>query len=136
MENRIEKALDYHQKGYNCSQAVICAYCDLFGIDEETAFRMSEGFGAGMGNTQNTCGAVSAMFMLAGLKTSSGGVEKGVTKAKTYKQVSMLSKEFETMNTTTICKELKGLNGTSMKRSCKGCIEDASKLIEKYLLNN
>lgn len=49
MESRIEIALDKHRHGYNCAQAIVCTYCDLFGLDEETAFKVSEGFGGGMG---------------------------------------------------------------------------------------
>ena len=31
--NRIEKALENHKKGYNCSQSVACAFCDKIGMD-------------------------------------------------------------------------------------------------------
>ncbi len=27
------------RKGYNCAQSVACAYCDLVGLDEQTAIR-------------------------------------------------------------------------------------------------
>ena len=47
--NRIEKAKELFTNGYNCSQAVVGAYCDLFGMDFETAMKVSEGFGGGMG---------------------------------------------------------------------------------------
>ena len=50
MKSRVEDAAERHQKGYNCSQAVVCTYCDLLGLEEEAAFRMSEGFGAGLGD--------------------------------------------------------------------------------------
>ena len=43
-QSRVEHAIALHQKGYNCAQAVICTYADLFGIDEQTAYKMSEGF--------------------------------------------------------------------------------------------
>lgn len=49
MEERIKRAMENHKKGYSCSQAVACAYCDLLGIDESLLFKMSEGFGLGMG---------------------------------------------------------------------------------------
>lgn len=131
---RIEKALENHKKGYNCSQSIVCAYCDLFGVDEETAFRMSEGFGGGMGGMQDTCGAVTGMFMLAGLKGSGGHTLCGKTKAETYKTIRMLANQFKEMNSTIICRELLGTAGQPKKRSCQGCIEDASRLVEQYLL--
>ena len=43
METRVDKVAEKHKSGYNCAQAVACAYCDLVGIDEETMFRMTEG---------------------------------------------------------------------------------------------
>ncbi len=52
MKSRVEEAAGRHAKGYNCSQAVVCTYCDLLGVEEKTAFRMSEGFGAGMGDME------------------------------------------------------------------------------------
>ena len=42
MSERVKKALENHKHGYNCAQAVVCAYCDLFGVDEKEAFKMSE----------------------------------------------------------------------------------------------
>lgn len=135
MDNRIEKALENHKKGYNCSQAVVCAYCDLFGVDEETAFRLSEGFGGGMGGMQETCGAVTGMYMLAGLKGSGGQLLCGKTKAETYKVIRQLAEEFKSMNSTVICRELLGKDGQPKKRSCQGCIEDASRLVETFLLD-
>ena len=66
MESRVQKTLENHKKGYNCAQAVACAYCDLVGMDEQSAFRATEAFGLGMGGMQATCGAVSGAVMLAG----------------------------------------------------------------------
>ena len=40
--NRAERAAEYHKKGYNCAQAIVCAFCDKAGLDEETAFKVSD----------------------------------------------------------------------------------------------
>ena len=42
MSDRIQKAAEYHKSGMNCAQSVVCAYCDLFGADYDTAYKMSE----------------------------------------------------------------------------------------------
>lgn len=76
METRVDKVAEKHKSGYNCAQAVACAYCDLVGIDEETMFRMTEGLGLGMGGMEGTCGAISAAAVLAGLKISTADLEK------------------------------------------------------------
>lgn len=132
--DRVQKAVEKHHKGYNCAQAVVCAYCDLFGISEEIAFRMAEGFGAGFGNFQGTCGAVSGMCMVQSLKMSSGSVEKGLTKFDTYKSVAQLQKYFTEMNKSIYCKDLRGEDGTPKLRSCDGCIEDCCRIIEEHIL--
>ena len=133
MTERAERAQSLHNKGYNCAQAVVCAYCDLFGLDEETAYKMAEGFGLGMG-MMDTCGALSAAFMLAGMQGSKGTEHPGETKAQTYKTTKMLAAAFREKNGTYLCRELKGIADGKMRRSCRGCIEDACSLIETALI--
>ena len=133
METRIEKAVALHHKGYNCAQAVVCAYCDLFGLDEQTAYKVSEAFGFGMGQME-VCGALSGACMLAGLKNSGGLEAVGKTKAETYKLDRALATAFREMNQSVLCRELKGTETGKMLRSCDGCVEDAARLVEKYLL--
>lgn len=133
IETRVEKALQLHKDGYNCAQAVVCAYCDLFDLDEETAFKMSEGFGYGMGGLMETCGAVSGMFMLAGFSNSSGRA-KDKTIKQTYPLVKTLGRSFAEKNGSLICRTLKGKDGGEILRSCDGCIQDCAELIEKFLL--
>ena len=121
-----------HKQGYNCAQAVVCTYCENFGVDEQTAFKMAEAFGAGMGSMENTCGAVSGLLMLLGLKNSSGNTQNS-TKASTYKLAKEAIEKFKEMNKSVVCSELKGLNGKEILRSCPGCIEDACKIAEEYI---
>ena len=54
------------RKGYNCAQAVACAFCEELGRDEKEVFEMMEAFGFGMG-TMGTCGAVSGMAAVVGM---------------------------------------------------------------------
>ena len=54
-------------KGYNCSQSVVLAFCDETGLDSETALKISSSFGGGMGRLREVCGAVSEMFIVAGM---------------------------------------------------------------------
>lgn len=127
--SRVEKALENHKKGYNCAQAVVCAFSDKTDFTEDQLFRLSEGFGFGMG-TQGACGAVSAMVFLAGLKNSKG-IDNlpETTKRDSYKLSAELINTFNEMNKSIICKDIKGEN----LRSCDGCIEDAVKILEEKL---
>ena len=127
--NRVEKALEFHHKGYNCAQAVLCAFSDITDFTEDQLFRISEGFGFGMG-TQGVCGAVSGMVFLAGLEKSLGANEiPDTNKKESYKLAGELIKEFQDKNKSIICAEIKG----KQLRSCDGCIEDAVKILEEKL---
>ena len=64
--DRVTRAVENHKKGYNCAQAVLCAFSDITDLTEDQLFRLSEAFGGGMGGTKGVCGAVSAMVFLAG----------------------------------------------------------------------
>jgi len=132
MNEKIKKAAEYHERGFNCCQAVACAYCEEVGVDEDIMFKMAEGFGAGMGGMESTCGAVSGAVMLAGLKNSAGS-ETPVTKGQTYQLSKQIVKEFEDKNGSLICKELKGVETNKVLRSCAGCIEDAVVIAQKVL---
>lgn len=133
MSERVEQALVNHKKGYNCAQSVACAYCDLFGIDEKTTFRLAEAYGFGMG-TMGTCGAVTAMAMVNGMKNSDGNLEAPATKKTSYGDMKKMTKEFFEKNGSVMCDEIKGTTGGQVLRSCDGCIEDAANIIEKILL--
>ena len=134
MEQRTNLAVENFKKGYNCCQAVVCAYCDALGIKEEDAFRMAEGFGGGMGGLGETCGAVTGMYMVLSLLNSKGNLDNPrETKMQTYQSIQTLSKEFEAKNKSTICRELKGQTGGPVLRNCIGCVEDAAALLDAYL---
>lgn len=133
MSERVNKAAELHKKGYNCAQAVACAYCDMVNADEKEVFRMMEAFGLGMGDMKCTCGAVSAMVALVGMKNSDANLDTPKTKGATYKQVKELTAKFREMNGSVICADLKGIETGKMLRSCPGCIEDACNIVEAYL---
>lgn len=135
MESRVEKTIELHSKGYNCAQAVACAYCDLVGVDEETMFKMTEGLGLGMGGMEGTCGAVTGACILAGMKNSTGNLQSPNSKVNTYKLSRELVESFKVKNGSVVCKELKGINTGKVLRPCPGCIVDAAELVEKILFS-
>ena len=118
MSSRVEKALENHGKGYNCCQAVACAYADLVGVDENLIFAAGEGFGAGMGGMQCTCGAVSGACMVAGLLKSSRNTKEPVTKGATYRVSREIVQKFGEKNGSVVCKDLKGIGTGKVLRSC------------------
>ena len=98
MKTRVEETIGRHDKGYNCAQAVACTYCDLVGVDEETMFKMTEALGLGMGGMEGTCGAITGACVLAGMKNSTGNLEKPNSKGASYKLSRQIVEEFKNQN--------------------------------------
>ena len=41
-----EMAMDFHNQGYNCAQAVALPFCEEMGLDAALVKKATEGFGA------------------------------------------------------------------------------------------
>ena len=142
-----EIAVNNFTNGYNCAQSVFLTYAKHFGIDNSTALKLSSSFGGGMGRLREVCGAVSAMFMIAGLAKGYTENNNDAIKAKHYERIQKLAKEFKDKHGTIICRELLGENGGNdtsfipskrtaeyyQNRPCKQFIKDACDIIDKEL---
>lgn len=141
-------AREYFKSGYNCAQSVFLAYAQNYGIDKETALKLSSSFGGGMGRLREVCGAVSAMFMIAGLEYGYTEKNNDIAKARHYELIQNLANEFKKKNKSIICRELLGLeeNVSSpvpserteqyyKERPCENLIGDACIILDKYLSN-
>ena len=104
----------------------------LEGVDEDTMFKIMEGFGLGMGCMQGTCGAVSGAQALIGMRKSKGCADP-TSKAATYQVAKEVMRKFAGKNGSVVCKELKGVETGKMLRSCDGCIQDAARIVEEIL---
>lgn len=148
MNPHSQKAKELFKKGYNCAQSVFCAFADDLGINFETALKLSSSFGGGMGRMREVCGAVSAMFMIAGLKY--GYIEPNNKSVKTehYKRLQKLAQNFRDKNGTIICRELLGIDANDdpipsdrtqeyyENRPCERLVADAAELISEYISQN
>ena len=110
IDERVEKAKRlFKEGGYNCCQAVVLAYNDVFGVSDEVAAAMSSGFGGGMGRMREVCGSVSGMVMLAGLMRPANDPQVKEWRTANYALVQEMAEEFKTINGSIVCKELLGL---------------------------
>lgn len=110
IEERVEKARRlFKEGGYNCCQAVVLAYNDIFEIDDKVAAAMSSGFGGGMGRMREVCGSVSGMVMLAGLIAPAADPSVKADRTRNYALVQEVAGEFRHQNGSILCKELLGL---------------------------
>lgn len=104
-----QKAMEYFKEGYNCAQSVLLAYAEECGMEKEMAVRLSSSFGAGMGRLRQVCGAVSGMFMVAGMLYGYDSPKDQKGKAEHYQRIQHLAARFREENGSIICKELLGL---------------------------
>lgn len=133
-------------KGYNCSQAVLLAFAEEAGISEKTAAMIASSFGGGMGRLREVCGAVSGMFMTAGLLAGYSDPENHAEKTAHYKRIQELAERFKSYNGSIVCRELLGLKKEGAdshvpekrtdeyykKRPCRELVEIAAKITAEY----
>lgn len=141
--DRVERATELFQQGYNCSQAVFCAYSDIFGFDFETSLKISSGFGGGFGRMREVCGAFCAVTLLAGLKEENADPND---KAKIYENIRNLADEFRKKTGSLICKDLLNVNSAPeshipekrteqyySKRPCPFIVKNAAEIVETFI---
>ena len=149
MEDRIQRAVELFMSGYGCSQSVVAAFADLYGLDETMAKRIAAGFGGGVGRMRMMCGTVSGLVILAGLDCGQTEGDDREGKAACYKVVQELLETFKQRNGSIICAELLGLNGCPVvkttyvpeernaeyykKRPCAQKVESAARIFAEYL---
>jgi C_GCAxxG_C_C family probable redox protein len=146
MNNHSDTAKELFERGYNCAQSVFAAFCDETGLDMDEALFLSSSFGGGMGRLREVCGAVTAMFMIAGLKFGYTDPLDKEAKAEHYRLIQSLANEFKAKNGSIICRELLGLpegadepipaartQGYYDTRPCGGLVECAAGMIDELL---
>ena len=117
MQSKVNEAAKRKNCGYNCAQAVACTYCDMAGIDEETAKNLTQGFAAGIGGSMEaTCGAIIGAVSVLGM------INKDAVKTMQGSRRIINS-----------CKELKGITDGVVKRECIDCVKDAALFLEDEL---
>lgn len=139
---RAERARKLFLQGYNCAQAIVCAFADLTGADEGFLARASIGLGGGMGRLRSVCGAVSGAAVLYGLLFPEEG------KSEIYARIQRHANAFRERNGSFVCGEL--LTGAGVrydaspnaqartaeyykKRPCAELVFDSADILERAL---
>ncbi|MHB1653733.1 MAG: C-GCAxxG-C-C family protein [Desulfitobacteriaceae bacterium] len=68
MNNSNKAILMFYKTGFVCSQAVFATLGEQLGMERKQALRIAAGFGGGIANQGDICGAVSGAIMAIGLK--------------------------------------------------------------------
>ena len=145
-----ERAVELFRQGYNCSQSVFVAFAHRFGIDEDTAKKMSAGLGGGLGRMREVCGAVSGAAMVIGSICAPTDGKDSESKQRNYELVREFARRFTQKNGSIICRELLGLNikmeNTAepdkrtaeyyKKRPCVELVADAAEILIQLINEN
>jgi len=102
---RVDLAVACFKQGFSCSQAILSTYGPLYGLNCETALRVSRGFGGGMGALGLTCGALTGAFMVLGLMYDSA---EPAAKEKVVNFIAQISDRFVERHGAMACRELIG----------------------------
>ena len=144
---KAKKAMELFQEGYNCAQAVLGAFAQDMNMDFQQAMMLSSSFGGGMGRMREVCGAVSAMFMVAGLEKGYSDPKASTEKAGHYDYIQQLAAKFKAENGSIICRDLLGLTQPGpdtpvpeprteayyKKRSCQLLVGQCAAILEQEL---
>ena len=147
MKSRVEEVVKTFESGYTCAQSVFATYADLFGLDRETALKLSSPMGGGIGRMRDVCGAVSSMALLAGLKQGNIDPSNEEGKESIYLLTRQLAQRFKEKHGTIICRELLGIKDMEesarpsartkeyyASRPCSRLVATAGEIIEEMLL--
>ncbi|WP_040197837.1 C-GCAxxG-C-C family protein [Candidatus Soleaferrea massiliensis] len=146
--NHEERAYELFKRGYNCAQAVCCAFSDLIGVEEETLLKLSASFGGGFGRLREMCGAVAGMGFVLGALYSSPDPADTTAKAAHYARVQELADTFRQEHGTIVCREL--LEQMALRpdtspqpdkrderyykvRPCVRLVESAARMLDAYI---
>lgn len=147
IDDRIQRGVDLFKEGYNCSQSVVGAFSDIYGIPFELALRISASLGAGLGRLRLTCGAVSGMCLLAGLENGTPDPKDLKGRGNNYALVQELTNKFKEINHSITCSELLGIKKDLKEtpdpsdrnaqyyaiRPCAKMVASACKIYAEYL---
>ena len=130
--------------GYNCSQSVAVAFCDVTGLDKDFAARMASSFGGGMGRQREVCGAVSGMLMVLGLLYGYDTPGDDVSKKHQYQDIQALCNSFREEVGSIVCREILKNPPSDptpsprtaeyyAKRPCARMVMTAARLMDEYI---
>ena len=102
-----EKSEQLFLSGLNCAQSVFCAFAEEFGMDLETAKKVSCGLGGGVGRLREVCGAVTGATLVLGMR-------HGPDKAEVYPKVQEFCARFKDECGSIVCRELTAGTGATV----------------------
>ena len=141
-----DRAKALFESGYNCAQAVFCAFEDVTGLDADTAARIASSFGGGLARMREVCGTVSGAAMVLGMVYGYSDPKAADAKKEHYHRIQNFAQAFSADNGSIICREL--LSGSIVvpgndpeartaeyykRRPCPNLVWYAAHLLDEFL---
>ncbi len=142
---RYEKALELFAQDFNCAQSIVYGFSDILDPDIGTLLKTASGFGAGMGRTQNTCGAVNGAVIVLGLLYGRGFNESKDKQEDVYSKVQLFIQRFYDQFSSISCFDLLEkcnlLTDEGQERfysenlivKCNACVRKAVEILEEFI---
>ncbi len=105
--NHVDEALKIFDEKFHCSQAVLAAFSEEYGIKKEDALKIGACFGSGMRKGE-VCGACTGALMVLGLKYGKYQKDDIKSKIRTDQVCDQFLDEFQKENGSYICNTLLG----------------------------
>lgn len=146
MQSKADRARALFEEGYSCSQSVFGAFAEECGLEQKLAFQIASGLGGGVGRLRETCGAITGIALVLGIKQGYWEPSAIEEKTKLYAAIGELAERFRKRTGSIVCRELLGLSSVEynpkpdertaeyyQNRPCKELIALAAELLEEHL---
>lgn len=146
--NASSKSAGLFEQGYNCAQSTLVVFSTDLGIDEDTAYKVASGFGAGLGYRGEMCGAVIGAYLAIGIKYGFIRPSEQDKKDQTYRLIAVFLDEFKNRNGSVYCRELinydtgdpdqlrEAREKNVFRELCPKFVRDSAEILEKILQDN
>ena len=137
-------AMNLFDNGCNCSQAVLLAFADDFGLDSKQAVALAVPFGGGMSKQGKVCGCLSGALMVIGLQFGQQSNEIVTHRGSAYNMGKLFINKFQEMFGATDCKDLIQLDlnkkadleiaiNNVFGNRCKNLVGETAELLYQFL---
>jgi len=148
MSTNPQDAVAMFREGYNCAQAVVACCARQYGLPRQTALRVAQAFGGGMGRTGNVCGAVTGALMVIGFKHAALDPKDLQAKQDAHRLARQFLAAFAARHGSLLCRDLIGADMSTPEglkqvqdkglhlTVCLPLVQAAAEIIEHVLADN
>ena len=140
--DRAQRAVELHDNGANCGQAIVCAFSDITGLSEEMGMKVCGTFGGGF-RCGEICGAVSGAGVVLGILFPHVEIRDMKAKSFVSKKMMEFERRFLERFPALCCRDIRDLpvnteasptaRRLEVKRSCSVYIAAAAEILEEMI---